>query len=128
MSCFRRFLAWGVLFSVVCSSGSLAAVPGIPFRFKDETRIFLDDRESRILISKDCAGEQGRYRCEAHLAWKKGVWRSFVFETTGGANKGALICRKALHARVVIGRTKDGIENSFCLFPDRSMISCGAFR
>ena len=125
---FAREMGLGALALSLCGQFSFGAAAEIPFRFKDETRIFLDDRDSKILISKECAVEKGEYRCSAYFAWKKGAWRDAKIETVGGASAAALLCRKVLRARVVIGRTKDGIENSFCLFPDRSMISCGAFR
>lgn len=45
---------------------------------------------------------------------------------TGGMNPGAVLCKKALKSEVVIGVDKEGNQQSFCLFKDKSMVSTGS--
>lgn len=83
------------------------------------------EQKSNRLISINCKTK----KCNAYAALydirsKENSPKSL----RGGKNPGAVICTKYFHGKVFILRDKDQFENSFCKFPDGSILIASGLR
>jgi len=96
------------------------------YRINGVAREFVYDREAHLLISADCANADGTFLpCDAHRAISRVTTRGFAVPR-GGADGGAVACRRQLGAKVRTGVNAIGAEATFCLFRDGSLVSTGS--
>lgn len=74
----------------------------------------------KILISKSCVSKS----CEALQALKKVSLKSISSaKFSGGKNPGAVACTESVQGKIVYLKDLNGNENTFCVFPDKSLVS-----
>lgn len=88
---------------------------------------FLIHAETGALISKACVESMGG--CQALKAVKKKLKMEFTeAQLAGGKNPSSLLCSIGYKGEVLIFKDSMGNENSFCRFPDQSMVSANDLR
>ena len=89
-----------------------------PFRIEPSTK---------ALISKKCVESQEP--CLALKAVKNKLKMEFSeLQLAGGKNPSSLLCSQGFHGTVLIFKDSKGNENSFCQFPDLSMVRANDLR
>ncbi len=88
---------------------------------------FIFDKNAKIRISQNCLRKkQKKYNCIAFKKIKEstrqGIDQKYF---KGGANPGAVICRRKLKGTVVLGYDANKNQNTFCKFKDNSYLSSG---
>lgn len=84
---------------------------------------FIRFDNSGILTTANCEKKE----CEALKILKTISFKNLSSEKFwGGKNPGAVLCHEIKTAQVVFLRDLSGNDNSFCRFPDKSMISSGS--
>jgi hypothetical protein len=88
---------------------------------------FLIESETKALISKKCV--ESPDGCEALKAVKTKLKLNFTeAQLAGGKNPSSLLCSIGHKGEVLIFKDAKGNENSFCKFPDLSMIRANDLR
>lgn len=90
--------------------------------FEDQTKYrFQFDEETSLLISHDC-----QEKCQAYLSLQKIT--KLPVHRDGGANPGGIICVEQLKGEIKTLNDKDGNQNSFCEFEDKSLVGLGTLQ
>lgn len=85
------------------------------------------DAETKALISLKCA--ESKSTCQALKAVKNPKKTRFhADELTGGKNPTSLLCSKSFKGEVLILKDAHGNENSFCKFPDLTLVNANDLR
>jgi hypothetical protein len=100
-----------------------ADLPKSEFRFKQGKIAFVTDESRKLTISADCRKADGSLKCDATAGLKQLSWKK---RKKGDHNPGSTLCEKQLKGTVVVGQSESGDENSFCRFPDGSMVDSGS--
>lgn len=88
---------------------------------------FMVHPESKALLSKTCA--ESTNGCQALRAVKNKLKISFTeAQLSGGKNPSSLVCSIGHKGQVLILVDSKGRENSFCKFPDQSIVSANDLR
>ena len=89
------------------------------FKIKDQSVIV--SNENGIMANRDCI--KSKSTCSAYVTARKFAQTKVQ---SSGKNPHSVKCKDILKGEVVIGIVEAGNENSFCLFPDQSVISCSS--
>lgn len=89
------------------------------YRIKDRSVIM--SQENGVIANRDCF--KNKSSCQA---WKQASKHAKDKHHSSGKNPWAEKCKHVLKGEVVIGTDESQNENSFCLFSDQSVISCGS--
>ncbi len=82
---------------------------------------------TKALLSKKCA--ESSNNCQALAAVKKNLNLTFTeTQLSGGKNPSSLLCSIGHKSEVIILKNANGNENSFCRFPDLSIVSANDLR
>lgn len=88
---------------------------------------FMVHAETGALLSRRCI--ESKSGCQALSAVKKKLEMSFTEEQlSGGKNPASLLCSHGHKGEVLILKDKEGNENSFCRFADRSIVRANDLR
>lgn len=78
---------------------------------------------SGLLISKICE----KNNCAAKETLKTISFKNLRSDRlNGGKNPGAVLCHELENTQVIFLRDLKGNDNSFCMFPDKSLVSSGS--
>lgn len=98
---------------------NLLAADDLIFYEADKPHSFEFNKKDFLIISKDC-----QKKCLAYQSLSK--IQKLDLARDGGANPGAIICIEQLKSKTVVMKDKDGDENGFCEFEDKSLIALGS--
>ncbi|HAZ12542.1 MAG: hypothetical protein A2X86_11915 [Bdellovibrionales bacterium GWA2_49_15] len=83
--------------------------------------------KKRISVSSDCYEKRPEFNCQATQvlgkASMKGIDKQYF---SGGADKGAVICKRQLNGTLMLGKDNKGNESTFCQFQDNSFVQTGS--
>ena len=92
---------------------------------KKPIEIIRDD-EQHLTINKSCRiPSKNTYNCQAYRALKTATYKPISTQRREGQNPGTLICSLYSATHIAIGYDEERNENSYCIFPDGSMIDSG---
>lgn len=103
-------------------SAFAADLPKSEYSFVQGKIAFVTDEPNKLTISADCL-KDGAFKCDAANGLKKLSWKK---RKKSDENPGSFLCQKQLQGLVVVGVDSAGDENSFCRFPDGSMVDSGS--
>ncbi|MCC7442749.1 MAG: hypothetical protein IT285_14030 [Bdellovibrionales bacterium] len=98
---------------------------------------FLFSRSAHAIVSAGCRRPDGSFACDAVRVLSR-VRADKIKSVPGGADPGALVCLQQVQGTVVTGRPAllgakgsraanlPGGEASFCVLPDKSLVSTGS--
>lgn len=96
--------------------------------FEKSSLEFISLPEKKIIISKSCRkiiNRNSKFECQAYSALSFQQNSILKVMLVAGANPGSQVCEALPKSRITIGKNKYG-QQSFCLFPDNSMVSTGS--
>lgn len=100
-----------------------AELPRTDFSFLQGKIAFVTDESNKLTVSADCLKNDGSLQCDAIKGLKDISWKK---RKKGDQNPGSALCQDQLKGTVVVGKDAAGDENSFCRFPDGSMVDSGS--
>lgn len=100
-----------------------AELPRTEFTFLQGKIAFVTDEAAKLTVSADCLKTDGSLQCDATAGLKDLSWKK---RKKGDQNPGSALCQDQLKGTVVVGKDSAGDENSFCRFPDGSMVDGGS--
>jgi hypothetical protein len=110
---------------LLLTTSSLSANDESTFIFFDKNKqiAVVKRAKEHLTVEKNCY--LNKESCDAMLALKKISYQRSTKDIEGGANPGAVICKKQLKMKLFVLIDRDGNEHTFCKFKDDSFIGSG---
>lgn len=135
VNCSVSFLAIVIFCSVFSSPSAFAGPAQKQFTlWKDGSEIYKirEDAEQGIFLTYECYPVGTKFsdaKCEAAKVLQTVSFAKIKKEElAGGKNPGAVLCKVALAAKVLILRNARGDENSFCQLSDGSLVATASLQ
>jgi hypothetical protein len=115
-----------IIFALFATTTAMADGTRTKFMIRGKWVEFHNDPAKRLTISSDCVAQTGELLCDAHAALSKATRAGTdVRQFSYGSNPGTVVCRQMLKGSIVMGSDKAGGQNTFCAFPDGSLLDTG---
>jgi len=85
--------------------------------------LFLSFPAEKLTVDEVCYKNKGN--CKAILKLASASTKGLEKEFKGGANRGAVICKKKMFGKLIFAADSRGNQTTFCHFPDGSLIGNG---
>ena len=116
-----RLYIWAIIVCLNFLSMTIYATAIESWFLGEKEYRFFRDPQNNALLSIDCIDK----KCDAKNELAKITFKGLKSEAfAGGKNPGAVLCHQSVNkGNVVFLRDKNGNDNSFCVFADKSMTS-----